>query len=107
MLRATLLFYLTLIWSTLLGFIILYEPFTKKRVAAILVGLAGCFCLLSPGVQQAVPLNKGDIYGVSAGVFWAIGATCIKRWPQSPVLLITWFQCLSTIIVSTLLTIYI
>ena len=41
-LRATLLFYLTPIWSTLLGFIILSEPFTKIRVAAILVGLAGC-----------------------------------------------------------------
>ncbi len=106
-LRATLLFYLTPIWSTLLGLIILSEPFTKIRVAAILVGLAGCFCLLSPGIQQAVPLNIGDIYGVSAGVFWAIGATCMKRWPQSPVLLITWFQCLSTIIVSALLAEYI
>ncbi len=105
--RAKLSFFLTPIWSTLLGFIILSEPFTKIRVAAILVGLAGCFCLLSPGMQQDVPLNRDDIYGVSAGMFWAIGATCMKRWPQSPVLLITWFQCLSTIIVSAFLAVYI
>ena len=94
--RATLLFYLTPIWSTILGVLILFEPFTKSRTAAICIGLFGCFILLIPGYEQSVPLNIGDLYGVLGGVFWAAGATCVKRWPETPTLLITWFQMVST-----------
>jgi len=56
--------------------------------------------LLSPGQTASVALNIGDLYGLLAGGFWAIGATCIKRWPQSPALLITWFQLISTTLVA-------
>jgi len=98
--RATLLFYLTPIWSTLLGIFILSEPFTRTRAIAISVGLLGCFILLSPDQTASVALNIGDLYGLLAGGFWAIGATCIKRWPQSPALLITWFQLISTTLVA-------
>ena len=105
--RATLLFYLTPIWSTILGSVILFEPFTKSRAAAIGIGLVGCLILLSPGDAQSVPLNIGDLYGVLGGVFWAIGATCIKRWPETPALLITWFQMVSTTVVGLVIVLFI
>ena len=62
--RATLLFYLTPIWSTLLGIYFLSEPFTRTRVIAISVGLLGCFILLSPDQTASVALNIGDLYGL-------------------------------------------
>lgn len=45
--RATLLFYLTPIWSTFLGFLVLSEPVNKARGLAIISGLFGCFLLLN------------------------------------------------------------
>ena len=72
--RATLLYYLTPIWSTLLGVIWLSEPLTKYRIIAIAVAFAGLILLLSNGNSSENPLNIGDLYSFLSGIFWAIGA---------------------------------
>ena len=57
--RATLLFYLTPAWATLIGIFWLGEKATWQRWAAIAVGLAGLGLLVSGG--SSVPLNIGDL----------------------------------------------
>lgn len=82
--RATLLFYLTPIWSTIIGVIWLRERLSVGRIVAIALGLLGLYLLISSGDAESVPLNIGDIFAVLSGVFWAVGAAGIKRWPEVP-----------------------
>lgn len=82
--RATLLFYLTPVWATLIGIVWLGERATWRRWAAIIGGLAGLVLLVARG-GGAVPLNIGDLYALLSGVFWAVGAALIMRSGGVPV----------------------
>lgn len=82
--RATLLFYLTPIWGTFIGWLWLQEFIGVKRWVAIALGLIGLVALLNPGAQLAVPLNIGDAFGLASGVLWAIGSASLKRYRELP-----------------------
>jgi drug/metabolite transporter (DMT)-like permease len=99
--RATLLFYLTPAWATLIGIFWLGEKATWQRWAAIGIGLAGLGLLVSGGSE--VPLNIGDLFALLAGLFWAIGAAVIKRYDTVPLAGMTMFQFLFTSISAVLL----
>lgn len=81
--RATLLFYLSPIWSTMIGIIWLKEKFTKARVVSILIGLVGLFFLLSQKNLITQSLNIGDLFSVLSGIFWAIGGSILKRYSNN------------------------
>lgn len=81
--RATLLFYLTPVWATLIGMAWLGEKACWQRWAAIGGGLGGLTLLVSGG--GSVPLNIGDLFALLSGVFWAFGAAMIKRFDAVPV----------------------
>lgn len=101
--RATLLFYLTPIWSTFIGVLWLSEKLTKSRVIAIAVGLVGLLLLLSDGESSTNPLNIGDLYGLLSGLFWAGCAATLKRWPEIPVLPLTTLTFILTAVFSILI----
>ncbi len=82
--RATMLFYLTPVWATLIGMFWLGEKVGWQRWLAIAVGLVGMFLLLSGGDDQSRPLGIGDVFAVLSGMFWAFGAGLIKRYPATP-----------------------
>lgn len=90
--RTTILFYLTPIWSTIIGVIWLSETLTKGRVIAIALGLIGLVLLVSGQGEDTPPLNFGDFCAFLSGVFWAMGAAAIKRYPDTPTTTITMFQ---------------
>jgi len=94
--RATLLYYLTPIWATLIGMYWLGEKATWQRWLAIVGGLGGLSVLVSGG--SSVPLNIGDLFGLLSGVFWAIGASMIKRLPTVPLPTMAMFQSTSIVI---------
>ena len=81
--RATLLFYLTPVWSTLIGMVWLGEKASWQRWAGIVGGLGGVWLLVSG--SESIPLNIGDFYALLSGVFWAFGAAMIKRFDTVPV----------------------
>ena len=99
--RATLLFYLTPAWATLIGIIWLGEKATWQRWAAIGIGLAGLGLLVSGG--GSVPLNIGDLFALLAGLFWAIGAAVIKRYDTVPLPGMTMFQFFFTSVAAVLI----
>lgn len=72
--RATMLFYLTPVWSTLFGMLILSEQVGWRRWAAIGLGFAGLALMLSVKSSGGGGLNLGDIMGLLSGVFWGAGA---------------------------------
>lgn len=82
--RVTMLFYLTPIWSTIIGVLWLSERLSSARVVAIILGLGGLWLLLSGGSGEHNPLNYGDYFALIAGVLWGFGAAAMKRWPEAP-----------------------
>ncbi|MCP4790667.1 MAG: DMT family transporter [Gammaproteobacteria bacterium] len=99
--RATLLYYLTPIWATLIGIFWLGEKATWQRWLAIVGGLLGLSVLVSGG--PAMTLNIGDLYGFLSGVFWAFGASMIKRLPTVPLPTMAAFQSISVVVGALLL----
>jgi len=101
--RTTMLFYLTSIWSTMIGVAWLSEKITASRIGAIILGLIGLVLLLSGNGEGSQPLNFGDFLALLSGIFWAFGAACLNRWPQVPLAGSVMFQFIATTIFSTAL----
>ncbi len=93
--RATLLFYLTPVWATLIGIVWLEEKATWLRWVAIGVGLIGLLMLVSGG-GASVPLGIGDVFAFFSGIAWAVGAAMIKKYNAVPLVGMTVFQFAST-----------
>ena len=77
--RVTLLFYLTPVWSTLLAMAFLGERTGLKRWASLGLGLVGLFLVLggSPG-DISVGFGLGEALGLLSGVSWAAAAVMIR-----------------------------
>ena len=99
--RATLLFYLTPVWGTLIGIFWLGENAGWQRWAAIVLGLLGLLLLVSGG--GSVPLNIGDVFGFLSAIFWALGAAMIKRFNGVTVASMIMFQLFFTSLTALLL----
>jgi len=106
--RATLLFYLSPIWSTILGMIWLTERLTKARIVSIIVAVFGLVLLLTDlNNSDSIRPNIGDLFAFFSGVFWAIGAVIINRWSNAPTLPLTSIVYVATTIISILFALFI
>ena len=76
--RATLFYYLTPIWSTLLARIVLSEPITAPRWATIGLGLIGLLIIVKADTGMSGGLNIGDWMGIAGGLIWAAAAVYMK-----------------------------
>ena len=104
--RATLLFYLSPIWSTIIGIIWLNERLTIARVISIIVALIGLVLLLYDfRNQETAMLNFGDFSSILSGLFWALGASILKKWSKLPIIPLTAIVYFSTTSLSILLAI--
>ena len=102
--RATLLFYLSPIWSTIIGIIWLNERLTIARVISIIVALIGLILLLYDfRYQETVILNFGDFSSILSGLFWALGASILKKWSKIPIIPLSAIVYFSTTSLSILL----
>ncbi len=72
--RSLLLFYLTPVWGTVLGIIVLGERPGMGRVLGIVLGLAGLLVILGLGHGWPVPHNPGDWLALLAGILWAVAS---------------------------------
>lgn len=76
--RATLFYYLTPIWSTLLARIVLGEPITGPRWWTISLGLIGLLIIVRADTGISGGLNIGDWMGIVGGIIWAAAAVHMK-----------------------------
>ncbi|TDJ72575.1 MAG: DMT family transporter [Proteobacteria bacterium] len=74
-----LLFYLTPVWSTLLGRIMLGEKITRGRLLALILGIAGLFVILGFDRGLPLPRNIGDWMALLSGIAWAYGSLRLYR----------------------------
>jgi drug/metabolite transporter (DMT)-like permease len=74
-----LLFYLTPVWSTLLGVAVLGERVTANRIAALMLGIGGLLVVLGADRGYPVPRNVGDWLALASGIAWAYGSLRLFR----------------------------
>jgi drug/metabolite transporter (DMT)-like permease len=79
--RVLLLFYLTPVWGTLLGRLLLGERITANRAVALVVGIAGLVVILGFEGGFPMPRNAGDWMALTAGFSWAYGSLRVYRRP--------------------------
>jgi drug/metabolite transporter (DMT)-like permease len=76
--RAMLLFYLTPVWGTLLGRIILKDPVTPLRIVAIVLAMIGMLTIFGLGARFPAPQNAGDWMGLAGGILWAFASVRLR-----------------------------
>lgn len=79
--KTTVLFYLTPIWSTLLGMVFLAERPSLRRWGAIAMATLGC-CLVMQINPVEMRLAPVDMLGLLSGVFWGMGTVVLRRYPD-------------------------
>jgi drug/metabolite transporter (DMT)-like permease len=77
--RVLLLFYLTPVWGTLLGALLLGERITLNRKLALALGIAGLLVVLRVDSGVPLPRNLGDWMALVAGIVWAYGSLRMYR----------------------------
>ena len=83
--KVVLLFYLTPVWSTILGRILLRERITPFRLAAVVMGLTGLVVIL--GIESGIPKisNLGDFLALLSGLLWSYATVRVRRDPEAKV----------------------
>ena len=76
---AILLFYLSPVWATVLGRLVLAERLTGARLAALALGLGGLWVVLGGESGVPLPRNVGDWFALTAGVAWAFGTIRVHQ----------------------------
>lgn len=71
--HAILLFYLTPMWSTLVGLIFLGQRLNFARALSMLLGLGGTAAILGAKNGLPIPHNIGDWLALISGMLWAVG----------------------------------
>ncbi|WP_299190833.1 DMT family transporter [uncultured Litoreibacter sp.] len=72
--RVLLLFYVTPVWSTLIGVAFLGERATLSRIAALALGLGGLMVVFGVGARFPLPENFGDWLALFSGFCWSVGS---------------------------------
>ena len=72
--RAILLFYLSPLWSTVLGMLFLQERLTLNRVVALLLAFCGLYVVLVVENGLPLPRNTGDWFALLSGLCWSIAS---------------------------------
>ncbi|MGE0240456.1 MAG: DMT family transporter [Parvibaculaceae bacterium] len=76
--RATLLFYLTPLWSTLLARLFLGEPITPLRWLAMAVALLGMLVIFHADSGIPLPERPGDWIALGAGFLWSVASILLR-----------------------------
>ncbi|MBC6438177.1 MAG: DMT family transporter [Rhodobacteraceae bacterium] len=79
-----LLFYLTPVWSTLFGRVLLGWVTPPVRRVAIIMGLAALTIMLGGDGDLPVPQGLGEWMGLFSGLLWSISTICLRVRPEPP-----------------------
>lgn len=102
--RATLLFYLTPLWSTLLARFILGEPITPLRWLAMGIAILGMLVIFRADAGIPLPEQPGDWIALASGFLWSVASILLRAGRDSDALdLLTQNFIWSAIIATALL----
>ncbi len=104
--RATLLFYLTPVWSTIIGIFMLQERVKWNRWMAIVLGLMGLYAIVGGAGSDSRAINIGDWFGLASGICWGLAGVLIKRNPNIGVPIMVCWQHLFAFLLALLCCIW-
>lgn len=81
--RATLLFYLTPLWSTLLARLFLGEPITPLRWLAMALAILGMLAIFHVDAGIPLPEQPGDWIALASGFLWSVASILLRADRQS------------------------
>ena len=84
--KVMLLWYLTPIWSSLLGWLLINELITRRRVLAIVLGLVGLVVITGKESGLPLPREVGEWMALISGVLWAWGMVYLKQTASTPIM---------------------
>jgi drug/metabolite transporter (DMT)-like permease len=92
--RAALLGYTMPLWSALLSIWLLNDRLTPRRIAALVLGMAGVYALMGPEMTRLGEALAGVGLMLTAAVAWAFGVVLLKRFaiPVPTVSLTGWLM---------------
>lgn len=76
--RATLLFYLTPLWSTLLARFLLGEPITALRWLAMAIAILGMLVIFRADTGIPLPEKPGDWIALVSGFLWSVASILLR-----------------------------
>lgn len=79
--RAAILGYTMPIWGMLLGFWLLKEPVTRRKLVGLVLGVGGILLLLAGEFTVVGRSPVAALMMILAAMSWAVGLVMIKRWP--------------------------
>ena len=77
--RVLLLFYMTPVWSTVLGILLLGESLRLNRICAMLLGFCGLVVVLGTETGIPWPRGSGDWLALAAGMVWSVASVQLLR----------------------------
>ena len=77
-----LLFFLTPVWSTLIGRYVMGWPTPRLRLLAIAAGLVGLGVMLGADGQVPLPRGAGEWLALASGVLWSVATTGMRVRPS-------------------------
>jgi drug/metabolite transporter (DMT)-like permease len=72
------LFFLTPVWSTLIGRILMGWPVHGTRIAALIAGVTGLLLTLGASGDMPLPRGLGEWLGLISGILWSVATTGIR-----------------------------
>jgi drug/metabolite transporter (DMT)-like permease len=78
--RSAILAFTMPVWAILIGFALLHEPLSKRKIAALLLGMCGMALLLGDDVRHLGRSPVGALMIIGAAVLWAFGTVLLRRW---------------------------
>ena len=102
--RALLLFYLSPLWATLLGYFFLGEQLSRRAIIVLIVAMAGAIVMLwDESLGFPAPQSKADWLALSAGVAFAVTNILIHKLSDATVMFKTATGWLGVFIVAFVL----
>jgi len=101
--RATLLFYLTPVWGTVIGVLVLSERPGIRRWFALALGIGGLALTIGLTPEDLkLEFGMGEAVGLLAGLVWAISATVIRKSGGLPVSGLAFFEFAAAFFITSL-----
>ena len=86
--RVLLLFYLSPVWSVLLGWIFLKERLSVINWITVIIALLGAIIMLwQPGLTSNIFQNKVDLLALSSGFAFALTNLCVRKTGDVPIII--------------------
>ena len=97
--RASIIAFTMPVWASLMGSVMLNEPFTRYKVAGLLLGLGGLAVLMGEDLIVLGTAPIGALFMLGAAVSWGFGTVLFKKFTwTTPVSVLVGWQLFSAMV---------